>query len=87
MQRKKTIIHPILGEVDPDEGPSVLRDEITLTPDKPIPPAFSSPFFESDPLVGKPIIIPKREPFRKQLKRRLITLVREALDKIDDDKK
>jgi len=84
---KKKIIHPVLGEIDPDEGPSVLRDEITLTPDKPIPPAFSSPFIESDPLTRKPIITPKRESFRKQLKRKLINLVRDALDRIDDDKK
>jgi hypothetical protein len=72
-------MHPVLGEIDPDEGPAVLDDDTSIVR-KPIPPAFESPLIESKPP-------PNSEPIRKRLKRGLINLARKALDKLDDDKK
>ena len=67
-------MHPLLGEVDAEKGPTVLDEETSIRPDN-IPPAFNSPLIESSP---------ELPPFHKRLKRDLIDLARRILDKLDD---
>lgn len=58
----KKIIHPLFGEADVRDGPSVLDDEMSVRPDKPIPPAFQSPLIESEPPIeAEPLI--ELDPF------------------------
>jgi hypothetical protein len=75
MQQKK-IIHPVLGEIDPIEGPSVLDDETTVAPEK-FPSAFASPLIETKPVVPS---------FRDQLRRGLIILAKKAIEKLEEKK-
>ena len=75
----KKIIHPVLGEVDVRDGPSVLDDEMTVISGKPILSAFESPLIE-------PETPRKPDPIPKRVKRRLINIARKVLDRIEDKK-
>jgi hypothetical protein len=70
-------MHPLLGEVDPVEGPSVLDDESSIKPDKPIPAAFLIPEETLPPS--------KLETLKKRLMRGLLTTARKALDKLEKE--